>query len=78
MDFVLDYEQPRCETCRWWMCAGMPTGECMRYPPAAGGQLRPNANGHGLDWTTGLYPETGPRHFCGEHAPMPTLPKPGQ
>jgi hypothetical protein len=72
MDFVLDYEQPRCETCRWWMNDGSPTGECMRYPPLAGGQLRPSPNGYGLDWVSGLYPETGPRHFCGEHQAAPT------
>ena len=72
MNYILDYEQPRCETCRWWMCAGETTGECMRYPPMAGGQLRPNPSGHGMDWTVGHLPETGPQHFCGEHKPSPT------
>jgi hypothetical protein len=71
MNFVFEYDQPRCETCRFWLCAGEPTGECFRYPPLPGGQLRPNANGHGLDWTVRISPETGPQDFCGEHQPIP-------
>jgi len=71
MEYILDYEQPRCETCRYWIGDGDDTGECMRYPPQPGGQLRPNPNGDGLDWTICLYPETGPQHFCGEHKVVP-------
>jgi hypothetical protein len=71
VNFVLDWDQPRCETCRWWMCDGSPYGECFRYPPASGGQFRPNVHGHGLDWTIGLCPQTEPNHFCGEHSPIP-------
>ena len=74
MNYVLDYEQPRCETCRWWMCAGEPVGECMRYPPLPGGQLKPNPNGHGMDWTQGLRPITRPNDFCGEHVAAPVTP----
>ena len=69
--YVLDYDQPRCETCRWWMTDGSGPGECHRYPPMAGGQLRPNANGHGMDWIVSVLPETSPKHFCGEHSCSP-------
>jgi len=69
--YVLNWDQPRCKTCRWWMSDGSGTGECFRFPPAAGGQLRPNPNGHGLDWTVQINPDTEAKHFCGEHQPIP-------
>ena len=67
---VLDYEQPRCETCRWWMHDGT-SAVCHRYPPNPE-QFRPNPNGYGLDWTVASWPETGAQDFCGEHQPVPS------
>jgi hypothetical protein len=67
--FILDYEQPRCESCRWWMSDGS-SGECHRYPPNPE-QFRPNPNGHGLDWVNAHWPETKEKDFCGEHQPIP-------
>lgn len=69
--YVLDYDQPRCETCRWWMSDGTGPGECHRYPPQLP-HFRPNANGHGLDWIPAARPQVGHSEFCGEHQPEPS------
>jgi hypothetical protein len=61
-------DEPRCKTCRWWYCAGDPSGECRRYPPNPP-QFVPSPHGHGLDWHVASWPHTQPHDFCGEHQP---------
>lgn len=69
--YVLDYDQPRCEACRWWMTDGSGSvGVCYRHPPQPA-QLMPNANGHGMDWVPSPRPMVDASDFCGEHQAAP-------